>query len=574
VTAGTALVNGKAATGTTNVTVTGGALTLNTGVGGDYSTVGFSANGNVAITDPNGLTIQNATNSGAGTVTVNAAGPIVLGSGIALGSTGLTTVTSTGASAAISDSAPNIRMFGPANFTSDNSISITNAGHSLGAVGLTTTAANGTNGTANVTYTEGGTANLNIVSVGLAANPGSLTVVSSGGNVQQNAGGTITVPTAAGATNTVMFTSSAGAVTLGNAGNTIAPAVNLTAVGDSTLSQSTAQNLVLGNVAVSAGTFTASANNVATATITQLAGSSAKVFGNATFTTQGGKITLTNSGNNFGGLTATSTNGAAAGADIAITEAGTLNFLSVNTGTAGKLAATSEKAGIIQSGAGGLIVGGTSTLTAAAAGINLNIGTANVFGGNNAISVTTAGNVSIQDGNATTTLAGGSTIGGSLSLKNSAGGGTIKDSPGAITVSGNVLFDTFTSGASTGTVNIGTSTASLGAIQFRSGTVTIVENATLNLAAGSVASGPVSLTSSGNIVTSGAGGGTFQNTLSLNASGTITITNPIFVNGAAGSGLTFRSLSAVDLSALSLAGNLNSIAPTNLGASSYKAPSP
>ena len=109
-----------------------------------------------------------------------------------------------------------------------------------------------------------------------------------------------------------------------------------------------------------------------------------------------------------------------------------------------------------------------------------------------------------------------------------------------------------------------------GALQFRSGTVTVVENATLNLAAGSVASGAVNLTSSSNIITSGSGGGTFQSSLTLNAGGSITITNPIFVN----SGLTFRALGAVDLSALSLAGNLNSLAPTNLGASSYKAPSP
>ena len=97
-----------------------------------------------------------------------------------------------------------------------------------------------------------------------------------------------------------------------------------------------------------------------------------------------------------------------------------------------------------------------------------------------------------------------------------------------------------------------------------------MENATLNLAAGSVASGNTSLTSSGNIVTSGAGGGTFQGTLALNASGSITVGIPIFV----ANGLTFRSLGAVDLSALSLAGNLNNIAPINLGASSYKAPSP
>jgi len=259
------------------------------------------------------------------------------------------------------------------------------------------------------------------------------------------------------------------------------------------------------------------------------------------------------------------------GADIVVTEAGVLNFLSVNAGTAGKLTAMSENASIIQSGTGGLTVGGLTTLTAA--NITLNSGTTNnVFGGNNGILVTSAGNVSIQDNNAITAIAGGTNIGGSLTLKNTLGTGQIKDTPGTLTVNGAVLLDTTTNAASS--ISIGSSTASLGAIQFRSGTVTIVENATLNLAAGSVASGPVSLTSSGNIVTSGSGGGTFQNTLSLNASGNITITNPIFVNGFGGSGLTFRALGAVDLSALSLAGNLNSIAPTNLGAASYKAPSP
>lgn len=667
VTAGTALVNGKAATGTTNVTVTGGALTLNTGVGGDYSTVGFSSNNSVTITDPNGVTIQNATNSGTGTVSVTAAGPIVLGSGIALGSTGGTFISSTGATASVTDSAPGIRIGGNVAIASDNSIAITNAGHSFGAVSLNTTGVNGATGTANITYTEGGSANLNVVRVNSTGNAnvpaGSLTVVSSGGDVIQTAagaaagstgtasstftaggainlptvvlagsgyisnnppvvtitgggagvttpatatatvnavgqitgftltnpgvgytanptitiaapsGGTVAVPSPVGATNTVSFTSTSGAVTLGNAGNQIVPAINVSAVGNSTLTQSTAQNLVLGNVAVSAGTFTAAANNAAAPTITQATGTTAKIFGASSFTSQGGKITLTNTGNNFGGVTASSTNAGAApaGADIAITEAGTLNLVSINSGTAGKLAATSEKGAIIQTGTAGVIVGGTTALTAAADGVTLNIGTANVFGGNNGITVTTAGNVAIQDANATTTIAGGSTIGGSLTIKNTAGNGTIKDSPGALTVSGNVLFDTFTAGASTGTVNIGSSTASLGAVQFRSGTVTIVENATLNLAAGSVASGAVSLTSSGDIVTSGAGGGTFQSTLSLNATGSVTVTNPIFVQGV----LTVRALKVIDLSALSKAGNLNSLDAVALpGYTTYKGPNP
>jgi hypothetical protein len=577
VTAGTALVNGKAATGNVNVTVTGGNLTLNTGVGGDYSTVGFSASGNVVVNDPNGLTLQNATNSGVGsTVSVTTAGPIVLGSGIVLGGTGATTLTSTGTTAAITDSAPAIRINGAVNLTSDNSIAITNAGHSFGPVGLTTTGANGATGTANITYTEGGSANLNVVQVNATANAlvpaGSLTVVSTGGDIIQTPlTGSIVVPATGTGTNTVSFSSSKGAVALLNpAGtNAIAPVIAVSAVGNSTVAQSA--NIALGNVAVSGGTLSVDGSTGVAATIAQATGSTIKSFGNATFKTQAGKITLSNSGNNFGGLTLTSNVGAAAGADVAITEAGTLNLVSVNTGNTGKLTATSEKASIIQSGTLPIVVGGTTSLTAADAGITLGT-TTNTFGGANGITITTVGNVTVKDSSAITTLAGGSTIGGTLSLYNTLGTGQIKDSPGILTVSGNVLFDTTTALASS--VSIGSSTATLGAVQFRSGTVTIVENATLNLLAGSVASGAVSLTSSGNILTSGSGGGTFQNKLDLNASGSITVTNPIFVNGNAGVGLTFRALGAVDLSALSLAGNLNSIAPTNLGASSYKAPSP
>lgn len=591
--------NGKAATGTVNVTVTGTAantLTFNTQNGGDYNIVGFTAPGSVTISDPNTLTLQNAVTPSANNqaISVTAAGVITLGSGINLGGTGAVSFTSTGSSAGIVDSAPNIRIFGASTFTSDNSISITNAGHSLGAVSLVTTGGTVSGAqfvpasSMNITYTEGGTANLATVTInsnavtaansttGAAPAPGSLTVVSTGGNIQQSAAGSISVPSPSGSTNTVSFTSNAGAVTLTNGAgtNNIVPAIAISAVGNSSIAQ-TSGNVVLGNVAVTGGTFTVDTSAGVARTITQATGTTVKAFGNSTFNTQGAKITLTNSGNNFGGVTANSQISAAAGADIAITETGTLNFLSVNSGTAGTLAATSESGAIIQSGTGGLTVGGNATFTASAAGITLNTGTtSNTFGGatNKNILVTTAGNVSIQDASTVTILNGNSNVGGALTLKNTQGTGTIKDSPGTLTVSGNVLFDTTTNAGSS--VSIGSSTASLGGIQFRSGTVTIVENASLNLLAGSVASGPVSLTSSGNIVTSGSGGGTFQSTLQLNASGSITITNPIFVNGASGSGLTFRALGAVDLSALSLAGNLNSINPTNLGASSYKAPSP
>lgn len=580
--AGSTGVNGKAATGTTSITVLGAASTLNvsTAAGGDFGVLSFSAPAAVTILDPNALTLQNVVTTGANSGAINVTttnGVLTLGSGISLGGTGPVTFIANGAAGGIVDSAPNIKIFGESSFKSSNSITITNSGHSLGAVNLETTGINGANGTANITYTEGGTANLKNVLVNsggglVPAGAASLTVVSTGGDIiQTNLLGYITVPNAGNAGNTATFTSNVGGVRLddtnpGVTKNNIATAVTLTAAGNSSIVQG--NNIVLGNVAVSAGTLTVNSAGVAAKTVTQAAGTTVKAYGASSFTSAAGAITLANTGNNFGGLTL-----ASGGADVAITEAGTLNLVSVNTG-AGKLAAISQNAGIIQTGTAGLTVGGASTLTAAADGVTL-FGTTNNFGAAG-IQVTTVGNVSIQDSNAVTVLNGNSTIGGSLTLKNNTAGGTgeIKDSPGTLTVSGNVVFDTTSTIGSK--VNIGSSTASLGAIRFLSGTVTIVENATLNLLAGSVASGDVSLTSSGNIITSGAGGGTFQKKLDLNASGSITITNPILVYGASstGPGLTFRALGAVDLSALSLAGNLNSIAPTNLGASSYKAPSP
>jgi len=591
VTAGTTLVNGKAATGAVNVTVTGAGntLTLNTASGGDYSTVGFNTAGVVSITDgSNGITLQNATSTGTGAVGVTAAGPIVLGSGIALNTTGVTTITSTGASASITDSAPGIRIVGNVNLASDGQIAITQAGHSLGAVGLATTGATGgvANASANITYTEGGTANLNVVSVnssGLATAGGVLNVVSTGGSIIQTPvtgsialGTTLNVP-AGSAT-----FSSVGDVTLNASTNNIAGPIVISAVGNVSIAQ--AQNIILGNTSVSAGTFSADNSFGVAKTITQAAGTTAKIYGASTFTTQTGKITLTNTdgtGNNFGAVSARTTFingadavGAAAGADIAILEAGTLNLAQVKAGTAGKLTAISSAADIIQSSTGGISVGGATALTSAG-NISLNLaGTSNSFGGAAGISITAPGVVSIQDAATTTALAGGTTIGGALTLKNNAAGlnGQIRDLPGTIVVRGDVWFDTGTTAASS--VTIGSSNITLGAVKFNSGTVTIVENDNLNIAPGSVASGPVSLTSSGNIITSGAGGGTFQNTLTLNATGSITVTNPIFVVGAGTSGLVFRALGAVNLGALSLAGNLNGIAPTSLGASTYTPPSP
>jgi filamentous hemagglutinin family protein len=582
--AGSASVVGKAILGTTSVTGKAINLTVAAGSGGDFNTVGFNASGAVSITDPNSITIANATNTGTGTVSVTAAGTLSLGSGIALNSTGVSTFTATSASANITDTAPNISIFGPAAFISDQGISITKSGHSIGPVSLTSGNVAGSAGSnVDITYTEAGTANLNVVRVNLGGTSastggplaGNLTVVSTAGGVRQTpTTGFISVPFTAGTgANSASFTAASGSgVSLDNTGtgaNAIIAPVTIRATTDSSLVNGNVAgaNITLNGVAVTGGAFTADVKALAGGTITERSGSTIFVYGNSSFQTNAGRITLDQSGNNFGALTLVSNNTTAAGADIAVTEGGTLNLAGVNTGTAGKLTVVSQNGGIIQTGNTGVTVGTatTASLTAAAGGITLNSG--NNFGGAS-ITLSTTGNVTLQDNNANTVLANGTNIGGTLTIRNTANG-TLKDSGGGITVAGNVLFD-----VGTGAIQIVGSGNSFGAVQFRGGNVSIAENTAFNLNAGSVASGQVSLSTISNFITSGLGTSTFAGTtapsLTVSAGGTITITNPIFV----ANGLTFRALGAVDLSALSLIGNLNGINPTNLGASSYRAPGP
>ena len=567
-TAGSAVLNGVVS-GSLSGTSTGN-LTVGVAGNGNLTTVGFSSAGNVVINDgtnTDGLTIQNASNIGTGTVGVTATGPITLGSGIALASTGTATFTATGSTATIKDSAPGISILGEVSLNSGNDIAISQVGHSLGRVALSS----GTNGagagattSSNIVYTEGGTANLGAVSVG--GIPGSLTVVSTAGSVIQTAGA-IAVPTAAGSTNTVTLSAPLGSVTLDRAGNTFAVPVSLTAAGNSSLTQTTAQNLVLGNVAVTAGTFAAAVTTAPAGAVTtdlsQATGTTARIFGATTLTSNGGKITLANTGNNFGGLTIDSTNAGATavGAAVAITEGGTLNLLNVNTGTAAtsSLALTSEGGSVVQTATPlfvkGITVGGATTVVSKGDVAFNKTDINNDFGGKS-ITVTAPGNVSIQDKNATTIIAGGSTINGTLTVKNTAAAGTIKDSTGNLQVDGNVFLETST----TGTINITASNAAFGALQFRSGAVTIYEGTTMNLAAGSTAAGATFLTSGADIITSGTGGANFTTSLSLNANGRIIITNPFFVGG----GLTVRALTSIDLKSLSTTGNLAGIAVTNL----------
>jgi len=229
---------------------------------------------------------------------------------------------------------------------------------------------------------------------------------------------------------------------------------------------------------------------------------------------------------------------------------------------------------IIQTAAGTGITGATAPLTAA---ISLTATKGNItLTGTNAsngapITVSTTGNLALTDSSTATKLASGTSVSGTSTIRNTNGAGTVSDVSGGLLLGGAVLID-MTGAAATGNISITGSGNSFGAIQFRAATVTIAEDKTLNIAAGSLATGTATLSSLADIITSGAGSSIFSGpatSLTLTAGGNITITNPI----AVANGLTFRALGSVDLSALSMA-NLNGKTPTNLGAASYKAPQP
>lgn len=581
----TNIVSSASATGrgvTGNVSATASAnrnIAFSTAGGGDFSTVGFnvSGSGTVTVNDPNGVTISNAVSAGTGTATVTATGPVVLGSGISLLSSGGASFTSNGATANIADSAPGMVVFGPASFSSANGISVTQSGHSFGPVSLAAGSVGAT--AANIAFTEAGGLNLRSVSINAATAEevgGSVVLTSTSGDILQGTGTTgiqllalANVDPLVPAVSRSLSLTAAGSVNLTAAAtNNITVPVSVNASTNSSVSQNA--SIVLGDVTVRGGTFGATTSGAAAGAISQATGSKIVAFGDTTLNTQGGAITLGNAGNNFGGLTLNTTNGAGTGANVTVNESGTVRLVSVNTGitaglvTGGSLTVTSEKGSIVSGPTPVINAGGAASLTAPG-GITLSDG--NTFRGT--LKLTTAGSASVQNG-VTTTLASGSSVGGSMTIRNTAG--NITDAAaGGVNVTGAIFLD-----AGGGDISITGSGNQFGAVQFRGFTVNIAEDTSLNLAGGSVANGNASLTSLADILTSGVGTSVFSGTsvfngsLQLNAGGKITVGNNIFV----ANGLTFRALGAVDLSAASQAGNLNGRAPVNLGASSYKAPSP
>jgi hypothetical protein len=99
------------------------------------------------------------------------------------------------------------------------------------------------------------------------------------------------------------------------------------------------------------------------------------------------------------------------------------------------------------------------------------------------------------------------------------------------------------------------------------GNISVVESSTIRLLG--VGGSTVVLKSGGDIINSGAGAITTR-TLNLEAGVGIVLTNAATISTS----LLFKAVGTVDLSALSLATNLNSVVPVNNGAGTYTPPTP
>jgi len=535
--------------------------------------------GNVTVTDAGSLTISNSTNVGTGTtgVTINGNGSVLtFGTGVALAATGATTFTTTGTGTLITDSASSPVTIGGTVALTGGAISLNNnLTDNLGQLSIASSGGS-------VGVTTGPT--LTLGSVALTGTSGSLTLASVTGNLVQGGGATaITIPTGY---SSASFSAIAGNVVLnlpaGNAINGTVP-VALTAGGAGLTTVINNGAVLLGNTAVPLGTFTVS-TLASGGSITQAAGTSLFEYGTATFTTQGGVITLSNASNNFGNLVLDSTNGGAAplGANISVRESGTNHYTSVKTGGVGgagggNFTAVDDLGDIIQdSGAGtGLLVGGTTSLSVAKGNIILN-DPLNNFNASGVQLVTApgTGNASITDVNVLTILASGTNVGGNLTVTNTTANAVIRDTGSASTITVKGTLSLLAPTAGSGFVQLTGSNSTFGSFLGTAGlsASNILDNSSLVLLGGTHLAGSAAFTSSGDITTNTAGALNFGGSLTLVAAGKIVLTNAVNVVA----GLTVDAVAGpTDLSLLSLAGNLGGIAVVNSGnTSNYFGPRP
>jgi filamentous hemagglutinin family protein len=549
-------------TGTTALTPgalrTTGGVTLTSGTGAITATDGANSFGAVTVNSAGGAVAISSTNSS--NVTVNAAltgatastasytataGTLTIGN-YASNYTGATTF-ATSTNKAIQDSVAGVSIFGDVVLASTGGIDVNRTGHNFGGVSISTL----NNGSA--TIRESGTLRLNAVSV---HGTGSLTATSTGGSIIQSAGNP--AMTVGNTSSSATFTASNGNVTLNSTANNVQARFNLTAGNNVVVDQT--RSTILGNV-VTPGSLTVTTTG-ANLAITQHTGTSLNVFDAVNLTATGtGAVTVNNSGNRMGPVSAQTTSGA-----ITLRESPTLNLRAIST--TGAFTATSTEGGIIDT-TGAVSAGfvnevnvtGVTSLTAA--GDIAITGAANKF---DTLALTAMGNASVTDTTGSLIL-GASTVAGTLDITNTTG--NIGQS-GALNIGGNT---TILATLGTSAITLADSSNRFGGFRFAVGTggAVINEVTTFNLRSGSIATGPVTIGTGGDFVTSGPGGSSFLGDLSISATGTIIpSTGSMLVVGT----FSVFSNATKDLSALSKSGNLTGKDPINVGTGTYVPPSP
>jgi hypothetical protein len=281
-------------------------------------------------------------------------------------------------------------------------------------------------------------------------------------------------------------------------------------------------DLTLGSIA--ANSLTVTANSIAQS-------APLNIFGLSSFTATAGGITLTNVANNFGPI---STNLVATNQSVAISENSTLNLRSVTSlaGSNGTFTATSVNGDIIDTGLGGVRLGGglvgglpasgsgVVTLTATNGNIVINDPTSDIL--TTAGVVFNANNVTLSVlGSTTSTLVLGANSAASVARGNLDAGSTLGNigNNGAISVGGVASFTT-----GSGNIAIDKPSVGFGTLRFIGNQVIIREGGNMDILTGSSASGQAQLVSGGDItIVPGAGSVTFGNSVAMQATGNITL---------------------------------------------------
>lgn len=296
---------------TNNLTVNGTNVTVNVGTVTTNPVVSVTANGTVSLSAPASLT-ANVTNTNAtATTSVTAAGALTLGT-VQVEGTGLASFTGT----SVTDTTSRLFVYGPTAFTATTgNVTINKGNHSFGPVSVSATAGE-------AIVVEDAATQLNVVNtpkLNLTSRDyvfqAPLTGVINSANTAVSATGNITLGAVANSAGTYSLVgkdislATAGATTLAaNGGN-----VTATATGPVTLGTVTA-----------AGTLGVSS----TGAVTQATDTKVNAVGAVSLVGTG--LTLTNSGNTFGGLTVD----VGAAGNASLTELTAINVVSLRAANA------------------------------------------------------------------------------------------------------------------------------------------------------------------------------------------------------------------------------------------------